>query len=210
MRYLSLDLETMGLAPQQPDRILQIAMVAEDTVTAKETKVEDLPYFTAIIMPEGEISGQITALAMNSWILVAIEMFKTKMKISEFKNRYAGLGIPKETLDRAHDAFLTNQIGTIDHIVERANIWITSQFGAKDHINIAGKNVAGFDMPFLPYDLKKRFRHRCIDPGSIFVDWNLDRLPSSEDIAKKLGIQSVSHDALGDARDVIRALRFKY
>ena len=210
MQYCSLDLETMGLAPQQPDRILQIALVMEDT-SRREISVEDLPCWSGIVIPTGEVSGQMTALAMNSWIFVAIEMYKTKMKISDFKNRYRELGIPTETIDRGEVAYSsTSKIGTLPEIVAEANLWIDKHFGTRNHINIAGKNVAGFDMPFLPKELTYRFRHRCIDPGSVFVDWSKDRLPSSEDIAKKLNIQSVTHNALDDARDVVRWLRTTY
>ena len=210
MLYLSLDLETTGLAPKQPDRILQIALVAEDT-NHKEIPVEDLPYWSGIIIPTGEVSGQMTALAMNSWIFVAIEMYKSKMALSDLKKRYRELGIPQETIDRAVLAYSSaSNIDTLPEIIKQANLWIDKHFGTRSHINIAGKNVAGFDMPFLPKELTYRFRHRCIDPGSVLIDWSKDRLLSGEDIAKKLNIQSVTHNALDDARDVIRWLRTTY
>jgi hypothetical protein len=208
MRYVSLDLETTGLEPKQPDRILQIAMVAEDS--SVDSPLETLPAFSAIIIPNGEIKGNPTALAINSWILIAIELFKTKMSHRNFFSRYKDLGIPEETLNRAREAWRHNAFGSLEYVIAEANIWLTHNFGDKDNINIAGKNVAGFDVPFLPPELSKRFRHRCIDPGSVFIDWNARSVNSSDEIAKKCGIDSVSHDAYGDAIDVIRWLRTSY
>ena len=208
MKYCSLDLETTGLEPKAPDRILQIAMVAEDS--SVDSPLESLPFFSAIIIPNGEIKGHPTALAMNSWILIAIEMSKTKMIHEAFIKRYKDLGIPQETLQRAALALSKNIFGSLENMTALANAWLTEHFGIKDNINIAGKNVAGFDIPFLPVELSKRFRHRCIDPGSVFIDWSARSVNNSDEIAKKLGIDSVSHDAYGDAIDVIKWLRTSY
>lgn len=76
-------------------------------------------------------------------------------------------------------------------------------------LTVAGKNVAGFDLPFLrnggllQFD---RFLHRVIDPGSVFVDWSKKCLPSLGDLTGR----KVAHTALEDARDVIRILRRQY
>lgn len=208
MRYVSLDIETTCIVPKNPNRILQLAMVAEDSEV--DTPLEELPFFSAIIIPSGEISGSPTALAMNAWIFVAIEMSRSKMKPEEFIKRYEELGIPRETLQRAAAALKTNFFGNLDVVVYSANEWLDRIFGERDHINVAGKNVAGFDIPFLPPTLTDRFRHRCIDPGSVFIDWKAKSVPGSGDIAKKCGSSNVSHDAYGDAIDVIRWLRTTY
>ena len=212
MRYVSLDLETTGLEPKQPDRILQIAMVIEDN-DHPEVPVEDLPRFSAIILPDIEVRGSPTALAMNSWILIAIEMFKTKMNHKEFMKRYRDLGVPDATLERAFIAKLDNIFGSLEEVLEEADAWLDNYFGPKSKykVNVAGKNVAGFDMMFLPVEFASRFRHRVIDPGSVFIDWSKDRVDDSGEIARRTtGSLSVSHDALGDARDVITWLRHSY
>lgn len=75
----------------------------------------------------------------------------------------------------------------------------------------AGKNVAGFDIQFLPDNIKNRFIHRTIDPGSMFIDWKQNRPLSLDDIKKKLKIEGeVTHDAVDDAWDVIEVLRTQY
>jgi oligoribonuclease len=75
--------------------------------------------------------------------------------------------------------------------------------GAKPFI--AGKNVGGFDLQFLPVHLTDTFHHRTIDPGSVFMDW--EKGPQS--LGHLLG-RAVQHTALDDARDVIEVLRRAY
>lgn len=209
MFYVSLDIETTCISPKQPDRILQIAMIAEDS-DKPQVPINELPHFSAIIVPDGEINGSLTALAMNQWILVAIELFKSKSLYADFEKQYLALGISQDTLTRAYQGWHGNRFGSLEYIISEANRWLDDNFGERNHINVAGKNIAGFDMQFLPIELSKRFRHRCIDPGSVFIDWSKRALPSNDEINKKLKIKPVSHDALDDARDVIYQLRTTY
>ena len=75
-------------------------------------------------------------------------------------------------------------------------------------IVLAGKNVAKFDYHFLPESLKNRFHHRMIDPGSRFIDWSKDLPPSLDNLKKDLITEGeITHDAVEDARDVVRVLR---
>jgi oligoribonuclease (3'-5' exoribonuclease) len=70
----------------------------------------------------------------------------------------------------------------------------------------AGKNVSGFDLQFMPENIRAYFHHRCLDPGSVYVDWSKDTLPSLKDL---LG-EEPKHSALEDALAVIRVLRRRY
>jgi hypothetical protein len=74
-----------------------------------------------------------------------------------------------------------------------------------EQATLAGKNVGGFDRMLLPEGLREYTNHRCIDPGSVFMDW--------ENGVPGLGTLTggpVAHTALADALDVIRVLRRAY
>lgn len=176
MRYVSLDIETTGLRPQR-DQILQLAMVVEDS-RYPEVPVTELPYFCCLVKHE-EYQGNAYALSLNAWIL---DLISGRVR---------------------HPTY---PIYTQNEMVVIANAFLNDHLGLLGQINVAGKNAAGFDIPFLPTALSDRFRHRVIDPGSVFVDWSKDRLPALGDLLDA----PVSHDALGDARDVITCLRRSY
>lgn len=92
-------------------------------------------------------------------------------------------------------------------IVEAAE-WITALGYTPERDNrawVAGKNFGGFDSRFLAPAVLELLHHRVIDPGSVFMDWTTG--PKSLDELKGA---KVSHDALGDARDVITVLRRSY
>lgn len=178
MKYISLDVETTGLRPNY-DQLLQVAMVVEDTELSG-IPVEQLPYFCVIVKHE-EIRGQLYALGLNGWILDLI-------------SGRTGAGSPHPILEQ-------------EEMFDAANEFLDRHFGNSGRINVAGKNAAGFDIRFLPTGISDRFRHRVIDPGSVFVDWSANCLPSLGDL---IGESVVSHDALEDARDVITCLRRSY
>ena len=207
MKYVSMDLETTGVMVRDHSRILMISMVVEDT-KQHNVPVEDLPHFTAIVQNEA-FQGEATALVMNAWILVAIEFHKSKMTAEKFFIRQSELGIPQDTIAKGVAAQQKYAIAPMDKIVPSANLFLSEHFGTKDKITVAGKNAAGFDMTFLPMELKDRFRHSVIDPGSIFWNPDTDRmLPHSSEVMKRAGLPYVdAHDALGDARMMINALR---
>jgi DNA polymerase III epsilon subunit-like protein len=207
MKYVSLDLETTGVGVRSPDRILMISMVVEDTKN-HEIPADELPHFTAILEPSN-IQGEPCALAMNAWIMVAIEFSKTKMSVEKFFSRYSDLGIAQPTVSKGIKAAQDHQILTMDDMVSKANVFLNLHFGTKDKITVAGKNAAGFDLTFLPTELKDRFRHSVIDPGTLFWNPNNDRmLPHSDEVMKRAGVDHIgAHDALEDARMVVLAIR---
>lgn len=212
MIYCSMDIESWRQKPRSPEGIAMISMVKEDT-EHPEIPVESLPHLTVIIRPcYGYIQvGTLTALAMNAWLMVAIEMHDSRMTREKFHEKYKGLGIPHETLVRAGQAIFFDKypVMTMDEYLIVAQRWLDEQFGIKDHITLAGKNVMGFDYHFLPEDLQARFRYSGADPGSMFWDTINDRqLPGTEQVMKRAGVEySNGHDALSDARMIISAIR---
>jgi hypothetical protein len=92
---------------------------------------------------------------------------------------------------------------------------LTSQI-PKVHITAAGKNFATFDLKFLErlprWKQVFKVRQRIIDPSVLFTNWGEDdSLPSLSMCKKRAGMEEhVAHDAVEDARDVIRLLRKSY
>ena len=142
----------------------------------------DLPNFTCYIKHE-EITGSAYALSMNHWILDII----SGRAITEFR--------------------IYDENEWQNHFKEFCRL----HFGNKK-ITLAGKNVAGFDFQFLPKDVQKLFRHRCIDPSILYVDWDNDTtLPDMASCLKRAELPyPIQHHAYEDALYVIGLLRKFY
>jgi len=79
------------------------------------------------------------------------------------------------------------------------------------NVQLAGKNIGGFDSKFLPKEILQRCSYRYIDAGSVLIDWSKDKVESLSKLKERLGLGSgVSHDAYDDAIDVIKILRTTY
>lgn len=188
MNYLSIDCETTGVDPENCE-ILSIAAVLENT-ECKNIPVEELPHIH-IIVSKDFISGEPYALNMNKDLVEII----TK--------------------------------GVDERLVYECNVGVVFRQFLLEHnidplkIKVAGKNFNSFDKKFLEKLFEKtwvtknsqfRFHHRVLDVGSVMVDFkNDDWIPNLEQCKQRAGVEGiVTHDALEDARDVIRVLRTKY
>lgn len=145
-------------------------------------ELEELPRFVCFVKRE-RYFGQAFALQLNSWIF--------KILAGVQKTEY-----PILFPDAARNKLLE---------------FFKAHFG-DEKVVVAGKNAAGFDIPFLrnlEYDDEAAplpFHHRTIDPGSMFIDWSKKTPPALYELTGK----QVSHDALEDALDVITVLRKGY
>ena len=211
MKYVSIDLETTGLNPDNiyddvgnilsPGcQILEFGAVLEDTNNI--IPIDQLPFYHAYItQPNDIISGSVFAIHMNVGI---IEKIKNK-KILEDKFNFVGI-------DDLAQSFL---FWLSKHGFE---IKTSSNGGYKysETITVAGKNFSGFDKMFLNkvpnFNKFIKIRHRVIDPSIFFIDWKKDNAPPSLDDCKiRAGIDGVvSHLAVDDAKDVIKLLRKSY
>jgi len=211
MKYLACDLETVGVCKgcKGPDKILMASFVVEDT--HHDTPLNQLPHLTCII-DQSPIVGEPTALAMNAWLLVALERSRSKQNDAQFRKKYIELGIAAETVDKGLDAFNKYPVLPIEAFVKQAQAFLDEHFGNKDNITVAGKNVTGFDVPFLPDALTRRFRHNAIDWGMLFWQPLIDRsVPASAEVMKRAGIDFAgAHDALQDNLMGIAAARTAY
>lgn len=177
MKYLSIDVETTGIDPNE-HKVIMFAAILDDL--SNPQPIDDLPFFSCIINQDKK--GEPYALEMNEWIF--------KMMPEE--------GISQAQFIKDFMKFL-NKNGF--KCVEEKFV-----------INVAEKNVAGFDNLFLKnipgFNDKIRIRSRCIDPTILFVNKKDEYLPNLQTCLQRAGIQKkVSHNALEDAMDIIQLIR---
>lgn len=188
MKYLSIDIETTGLNPQTCD-VLEVGAFYEDTdaMAARDR----IPTFHKYIWKEN-YRGEPYALAMNQRIF---------QKILELRKKWLkGESCP--------------EITTPEGLSADFGAWL-ERFDIQLPIVIAGKNVAGFDIPFLntlPAWKSFKFHHRVLDPGMLYIDPRNDSVPPDLTECKKRAKlpEHVSHEALDDAWDVIQLIREKF
>lgn len=192
MKYVSLDVETTGLDPEN-DQVLQISMVVEDTKNVN-LNLYDLPHWTAYVRHDRYTASNAFAVSLNGWIFDILSGRKKCLN-----------GYP--IVSSANIAFDLPNLNIIP-----PGEFLYKHFG-DEKVTVAGKNAAGFDLPFIKhYEFAHYFDHRVLDPGSLFVDFDKDeRLPGLNKCLERAGVNTkVTHDAREDALDVIRVLRSKY
>jgi hypothetical protein len=191
MKYLSLDIETTGLNPEK-DQVLHIAAVLEDTES--DVPVDELPYWEGLIK-HNRVEGDHYAIAMNIEIIETLKRVNSEWEV-DYKDR-GRVGVYNDT-ECAVYSLLNDDI-----FKEASN-------GGTTRPTLAGKNLAMFDLKFLdPHGLVGRYKHRVLDAGMLAMGarpgWFM-RDPTPPSLGDLL-IGDVTHDALEDARDVIRIIR---
>ena len=156
--------------------------------TANPLPRAELPYWHRYIWKDN-YRGEPYALAMNAHI------FK---KILDLKKEGSALVIFPEFAAVMFNEFVYNNFK-----------------GSKPAV--AGKNVAGFDLPFIQENILNwkagfSFHHRVIDPGMMYFNPQTDMVPPDlKECKKRAGLSEVvSHEALDDAWDVIQLVRAKF
>jgi oligoribonuclease len=108
---------------------------------------------------------------------------------------------------------------SLNQVFEKLNGFLQEHYEltGKAKYNVAGKNVAGFDLPFIAAEMADqadiflgKCSHRVIDPGTAFTDFYSDKsVVNLDDCKKRARVFSapVSHDALDDALDVVNVVR---
>lgn len=184
MKYFSIDIETTGLDKYR-HQVLQIGIVFEDT--EKNIPVEDLPY-KEFYINQGDLTFSEYALQMHvdSGLLdeyFAVEKVYMREAVDELCAWFKELGIKQNETDGRYE------------------------------IVVAGKNYNAFDRQFLhefySWDMNIKEHRRVLDPTLFYVDWEDDITPPSLSICLNRADldDEVSHDAIEDARDVIRLIR---
>jgi oligoribonuclease (3'-5' exoribonuclease) len=197
MKYISIDIETSGLDPDR-HKILQFSAVIEDT--QKKTAITKLPSFNRYVY-HSNLTGQPYALNMNKHIiekLVEAEKKLKKLKLDGIEGAF-----PNDvcTEDRLEDEF----ISFLDK-----HKWVYSTPG-RIKITPAGKNFDNFDRKFIERLFQRIiFTHRSLDPAILYLKKDDNKIPDLQTCLDRAEIdKKVSHDALDDARDVIKLIRCK-
>ena len=226
MKYVSIDIETTGLDPEQHN-ILSIGLIIEDTNNLKS--FEEIPKLH-ILINQDNITGSLYALSMNSDIIKQMSEFKElnkqeRLELTKEKNVH--FLRERDAVKKMYEFFYANGLCKNEHLDGGYNFYY--QNGEKYKvpvfnrelepitINVAGKNFGTFDKLFLSkmelFTKLIKIRQRIIDPSILFVDWHNDEtLPSLHHCKLKCSFEDseVKHDALMDAWDVINILRTKY
>lgn len=204
MKYLSLDIETTGLNPVTCD-VLEVGAYLEDTNNLLPR--EQLPFFHKYLWRDN-YRGEPYALQMNAHIFQKMLTLKKNVGVGQFHD---------------HDKLLINPEYIWEHfgwwVYFHRKLWAGTKFdndttfswSDMPHLVIAGKNVAGFDIPFLKRldGNFPKFHHRVIDPGMMYFDPRSDEVPPDlKECKRRAGLaEQVSHEALDDAWDVIQLVR---
>lgn len=198
MIIVSIDIETTGLNPEK-HQILSIGIIIEDT--EKKLSFEKIPKLHLAIVHK-ELRGGLFALNMNADLINLIN----KYDISDEKG--------KNDLSIEHDMIFTTE--------EEACYQILSFLGENgfDTVSIkftaAGKNFATFDKLFLEklprWKQYFQVKQRVLDPTPYFIDWNEDEeLPNLSKCKERAGFpNTVTHNAIEDAWDIVELLRKQY
>jgi len=224
MRYISIDVETTGLDPENC-QILSIGAVIEDTLN--QLPFEELPTFHGVIKREN-VSGSLFALNMNRDLIETIVQYSGAQDQDEKNDIVHMTGMQfyheEEIVEALYQFCYRNGLVPLDpnflnkqrKIVNGIAYPILGSNMVKTYLNCAGKNFAGFDKKFLErlprWKQVFSIRSRVLDPGILFVDWiNDESVPSLDECKKRAGIDGVvTHNAVEDAMDVVMLLRKCY
>ena len=212
MKFLSIDIETTSIKPKNGE-LLSFACVLEDTNDIKS--VEDLPHFYCVFK-QPSFKGDVHALNMNKELINEITEGTSKhlIEISDFNQMFNNfLASNTKTYHTSNSCVIINE-------KIRGNRFyptLPTDVAKAVKIKVCGKNFASFDKVWIENKIPNfnkyfQFHHRMMDVGSMFVDLKNDQwIPDLKECMVRSGIEGeVSHNALQDARDVIRVLRTKY
>ena len=225
MKYLSIDIETTGLNPEN-HQILSLGVIVEDTT--KKLLFHEIPKFHCAIVRE-DITGGLFALNLNRDLIESINAWNTSSDEVK-KDLEKGLNMifckEDEVVQHLFRFLFKNDvldsslyqwdINKMVEVVDGVSYPILKSNITKSHLTVAGKNFGTFDKLFIEklprWQQVFKIRQRIIDPTILFTDWvndeALPNLTTCKERAKTGG--EVTHDAIDDAWDVIQLMRTEY
>ena len=224
MKALSIDIETTGLSPGTSE-ILEVGLVAFDTERPFEGVNKDNTL--RILMVKNEWRGEIYALNLNKKIIEEIlqaqKLFKDDpsklLTIGEAGTNYptvylnidAGGCLP---VLRPSFPLCLNEEKELEFEDIISQFFSINKFEGR--ITVAGKNFAGFDAKFLKDNymfgekFMSKFRHKVLDPGSMYVLPEDEQIPGFPLCLERAGLPTeVPHTAVDDAVLVIKCIQAK-
>lgn len=223
MKYVSIDIETTGVDTKN-DQILSIGLVIEDTKNI--LPVDELPFLHIVIIRE-RLEGNVFALDMNRDIIKLLRDYsianEETIKILSKENNVIFRN-EEDVVEEIFDFLYINGMANPD--IDPLKVNVKNKYGTlipainnrlkTTSLDVAGKNFGTFDKLFLErlprWQQIFRIKQRIFDPAILFIDWLEDtELPNLNKCMIRAGVDgTVTHDAVQDAKDVIRVLRTKY
>lgn len=186
MRYLSLDLETTGL-DESVCEVLEIGAVYVDD----SKSFKNWPRFSALIKRD-TYRGQPLALNMHRALFETIALSKPMDRIEE-KSHITGVNY-QSTVMLESMAVLS------------FSSWFERHHSSSRNCTLAGKNIGMFDAKFLRrLELfpMKRFHHRVLDPGNLWLRPSDEEIPNTDECCKRAELDfGTTHRAVEDAEIV--------
>ena len=197
MKYISLDIETLGL-DEKTCSIVEFAAVLDDGISP----IGELKTYRRAVIND-HYQGQPYAM----WMHGKSELLK---ELAEVQSRLPNSpGWNPELCQDNQAVRLISLFQDFEHWLNSLGIHLK-----KGYPVVAGKNVATFDFKFLNangFPTNKVFKHRTLDPGSMYALPTDDAPPSLDECLKRAGIDKVvSHKALDDCFDVVKCIRVKW
>lgn len=191
MKYCSIDLETTGLNPKTSD-IIEFGAVLDDL--ENPSPLEKLPKFHCYVIPSLRSKGLTYYIGEPYALSMHATIFR---RIADRAEGYNYYGV---------NSIMTN----FREFLLKNGYKMDSK--GRLIINIAGKNAAMFDVPFLKAHIRNwegvEFSHRVLDPAILFLNIKDNRLPDGETCKKRAGLEGlVAHTAIEDAIMVVQLLR---
>lgn len=211
MKYVSIDIETLGLHSECCD-VIEFGAVIDDLESKPPLKT--LPTFHCYVLPPKRYcGGKYTKYYQGEPFAMAMHADKLK-RIADlergydyFEQHYVGKAfgdwLAENGIERNGPAF-TDHVSSVEVDCEPVKIVV------------AGKNFSNFDAKFLDkledWNFCIEYHHRMFDPCTLYFQPGKDQKPPGlEDCLKRAGFdKKVNHNAVDDALDVIRCLRVKW
>lgn len=201
MKYVSLDIETGGLTHDLS--LFEIGMVFDDGVSP----IEELRKARISVVPaDRTVRISLDCIDMHRDLLDRIR--RLEFPISD---NYSC----RQVIDDVLEVSVTLQTDAAPSV--KGEVFYTTlvrllETRIPPTLLFAGKNVAGFDLPWLRatgwIHPNLKIAHRTIDPAMLYTKWDDDRPASLPECLKRAGMEpTADHTALGDALDVVRLVR---
>jgi len=191
IQYVALDIETSDLVPH-PNNVLTLSLVVDpdDAIPTNE-----LPCLNLLFLHKPSTTSDF-ALSMNR------DIFMARALVSGSDPWYAASMFDIEI---AQDILADYKVVSgWDEAIPMVKSFI-SQHGVK---TLAGKNVASFDLQFMPPVIKKLFSSRVLDTGNMYVRYDDTRIPDQGECLRRARLNHlITHDAYEDNIQTVLLIR---
>lgn len=156
---------------------------------------------------------ELAAVVETDWVTPVEQLPRLRLLVSHdvYRGEAFALamhaGLLRDLAARKGNAMEPDLLIHLDDFIEK-------HFPATEAPTVAGKNFAAFDLRFierLPHYRRRMFKHRVIDPGSMWAEPTDDKVPDTAECMRRAGVTNDHpHSALHDCYAVIEMVRAKF